>query len=95
MTRIRDEVPAHLLDALALGDVPDHEEREPGRDPRRPHHDQPRLGRWRAAAKAQRGCGGAVRGAGGARHGAQLVGGKHGALVQPERQRPRRMPHGR
>ena len=52
VTRVRDEVAPHLLDALALGDVAQHEQRQPRRDAGGAHDDQPRLRR-----RARRGAG--------------------------------------
>ncbi len=54
VTRVGDEVAAHLLDALALGDVAQHEERQARRDAGRAHRDEARLGGRSAAAQAQR-----------------------------------------
>ena len=54
MAGVRHEVPAHLLDALPLGDVVQNEQGEPRGDAGRPRGDEPRLGRRRAALKAER-----------------------------------------
>ena len=77
VARVGDEVAPHLLDALALGDVAQDEQREARRDPRRADDHESRLGRRGAAAQAQRRRGGATPSARArAGDGAQLVGGQ-------------------
>ncbi len=96
VARVRDEVAPHLLHALPLGDVAQHEQRQSRRDARRTDDHEARLGRRRAPAEPQRRRRGRLGRAHPAGHRTQVVGGQDVPLREVEGHgRGGRREHGR